>query len=343
MLAALCVTLNPAAAADRQVAWIVAADGALERQLNTLAARGLRLAAVSDGLPAPVAVMQAPESEGGAVEYRVATHRELTTTLPALVDEGYVPVAALQRAGSRTHVVFERAGRSRDRDGWRLVEFADLDGLEAALAAVAAEGYRARLLVHAPLKSWPGLSHSGLLLASRPPEAGTREARDVRVVINRSRGIEDTARAVEAAAAEGFGADVLFTTGRDGSLEARRERLVIVMSRARGATAPAAPIRLERTSSFGIFGSGRLLGATRHWAEDYVYTWTPEPRRQIWASPIRLSESEAKGFGLDVKLRVDGDDESAWDIVGLIARPVSAGQYELCVLTDQHLGPKPGR
>jgi hypothetical protein len=44
-----------------------------------------------------------------------------------------------------------------------------------------------------------------------------------------------------------------------------------------------------------------------------------------------------------VKLRLDGDDEQAWDIVGLVAKPTPTGRYELVELTDQSLGPKPRR
>jgi hypothetical protein len=324
-------------AGDRAVAWLLVGEGRFEQQLNAHAARGLRLAAISDGLPQPVAVMQAPGTDAAAAEYRVVTDRDLPAALPALADEGFVPVGAARRTNSRTQVVFERTGPPRPRARWQLVEFADLDALEAALAAPGTEGYRPRLLVHAPLKSWPGLSHRGLLLASKAASDG---ARDVRVVIGRSRGIDETARAVEAATASGFGVDLLFTSARDGSQEARRERLIVVMSRVRGVSPPAAPVRLERTSSFGVFGSGALLGAARHWADDYVFAWTPEQRRQVWASPIRLSDPEARGIGLEFKLRIDAGAEQTWDIVGLVAKPTSTGHYELVVLTDQDMGRK---
>jgi hypothetical protein len=342
-LAGVCVAGALAAGvgtADREVAWLMAGDAQFERQLNALAARGLRLAAISDGLAAPVAVMQAPDGDAAPAQYRVVTDRDLPAALPSLLDEGFVPVGAARRTHTRTQVVFEKAGPSRPRAIWEFVEFADLDALEAALADTSAEGYRPRLLVHAPLESWPGLSHRGLLLASKGPANGARESR---VVIGRSREVGEAAKAVEAAAAAGFGVDLLFTSARGGSQEGRRERLVIVLSRARGATTPAAPVKLERTSSFGIFGSGALLGAARHWADDYVFAWTPETRRQVWASPIRLSDSESKGFGLEFKLRADGPDEQAWDIIGLVGRPQPTDHYELVVLTDQYIGPKPGR
>ena len=329
-----------ARAADRPVAWVVVVDGRLEQQLNALAARGMRLAAVSDGLPQPVIAMQAPDGDAAQAEYRVVTDKDLPAALQPLVDEGFVPAAAAQRYNSRTQVIFERNGPARQRAKWRLVEFADLDQLEAALAGAAAEGFRARLLVQPVFKSWPGLSHRGLVLASK---ASDDAGRDVRVVINRSRSIDDATKAVEAAAASGFEVDLLFTSTRDGSPQGRRERLVVAMSRVRGATAAARPVKLGRASSFGIFGSGVPLGAAPHWTDDYVYAWSPAERRQTWATPIRLSDSEAKGFGLEFKLRIDGKDEETSDIVGLIARPLTTGHYELVILADQWVGPKPSR
>ena len=59
------------------------------------------------------------------------------------------------------------------------------------------------------------------------------------------------------------------------------------------------------------------------------------PRRR------RLSEQKVWALGLDVKPSVEGDDEWTRDIVGPVVRPAPVRRYELCVLTDQHLGPRP--
>src|SRR5262245_3406404 len=64
MAAALAAGLHASGSADRAVYWTIAAEGGLERELNTYAARGLRVAATSDGLPCGVTVMQAPEQAG---------------------------------------------------------------------------------------------------------------------------------------------------------------------------------------------------------------------------------------------------------------------------------------
>ncbi len=326
-------------AADRPVAW-VAATGRLERAVNAHAARGLRVAAVSDGLPQAVIAMQAPDGDAPPAEYRVVGDKDLAAALQPLVDEGFVPVVSAQRVNAGAQVIFERVGTPRGRDEWHLAEFADFEALDAALASAAAEGYRARLLVQTQLKSWPGLSHRGLLLASRPTRGAARETR---VVVHRSRNLDDAAAVVAAAASEGFELDLLFTSARDGSQQGRRERLVITMSRAKGATKAAGPVRLARTSSFGTFGSGVPLGAAPFWTDDYVYAWSPAERRQTWASPTRLSDSEGRGVNIELKLRIDGFDDQAWDIVGLLARPVPTGGFELVTLTDQWLGPRPGR
>lgn len=327
----------PAHAADRAVAW-VSADGRFERELNAQASQGLRVMAASDGLPHPVIAMQVPEGGAPPAEYRVVSDKDLAATLPSLVDQGFVPVASVQRVNAGAKVVFERSGARPARDAWRVVEFENYESLETALSSAAGEGFRARVLVQTQLKSWPGLSHRGLVLASKPERGVARESR---VIVHRSRDVDDVGKAVAAAAAEGYGLDLLFTSARDGSQQGRRDRLAIAMSRERGATTPAPPVKLERTSSFGTFGSGAPLGAAPFWTDDYVYAWSPAERRQTWASPTRLSDSEARGVNLALKLRLDAADEETSDIVGVLAKPVTTGGFELVILTDQWLGPKP--
>ena len=84
---------GPALAADRPIGWL-RSGGSLERDLNAQAARGLRFAAASDGLPScSVIVMQAPEKPAGAVEYRVVADRTLADSLPGLIDQSNAVVA----------------------------------------------------------------------------------------------------------------------------------------------------------------------------------------------------------------------------------------------------------
>ena len=128
------------------------------------------------------------------------------------------------------------------------------------------------------------------------------------------------------AAAAGFGFDLLATGSRDGSRALRRERLHVVLSREIGAAGGRA-IRLERATSFGIFGGGVPLGVAPFWDDSYVHATSPAERRQTWASPIRLSADEANCVGLSFKLRIDAPRDQAWDIVGLAARTVLNG-YE---------------
>ena len=319
------------------MAW-VRADGGLERGLNANGARGLRLAAVSDGLPCSVAVMQAPDGRTEPVEYRVVLDRDLAAALPGLVDEGFVPRASARTTGTRHQVVFERTATRPPALDWQVVTFDKLDDLAAALAPVAAEGYRARLLVRVPFRSWPGLSEAGTVLAARDGRAAARASR---VLVSTKRNLDDVEDAFAAAVADGWQLDLAFSSSRDGSATGRRERLVTVLSRgedAGGGAPTPTPTRLERQSSFGILGSGRAIAATVYW-NDYVSAWDPAPRRQIWASPIMLSAREASCVGIDLRLRFDGPGDQVHDIVGLVARPRSPDGYELVIVTEQRLGP----
>jgi hypothetical protein len=319
----------------RAVAWTTAGEAALERELNAQAARGLRVAAVSDGLPCTVTAMQTPDPAGPPAAYRVVADRDLLERLPQLGEDGFVPRLAHRRTGGRAHVIFERLGTDRATLAWRAIEFPDLDALQPALVAAAADGFRARLLVRYPLKSWPGLSERGLILAAKAAAGRSREAL---AVIGQSRNLETTAGAIADATSKGFAFDAFFTGSRDGSPQTRRERVVVLMSRESGATPPAAGITLERTTSFGTFGNGAPLGAAPFWDDSYVHASSPAARRQTWASPIRLSMDEASCVGLPLKLRVDAPSDLAWTIVGLAARKLPTNAWELVYITDQRIG-----
>jgi hypothetical protein len=318
-------------AADRAVAW-VAVDGAFERDLNREAARGLRLAATSDGLPCSVAAMQAPDGAASPTTYRVVPDRELAA-MSGLVAEGFVPRAATRIAGARHAVVFERTTPLRRPLEWRLVYFEKLEALSGALFQAAVDGFRPKVLVRPPFRSWPGLSEPGIALAAKE-DGGPRV--ESRVLLGTTRELNDIAVPLKAATAEGWTLDLLFSSARDGSRDLRRERIVIALSRQAGTTAGAA-VSIERHTSFGIFGSGTVNGAGLFW-NDYFTAWTPRDRHQIWASPIQLTGFEANCAGLEHKLRLDGMDDQAHDIVALLAKPRTTDGYELVVVTEQRLG-----
>ncbi len=342
-MASVWLTLSPLAdvraQVDRAVAWTTAGEGGLERELNAHAARGLRVAAVSDGLPCTVTALQAPEKASPPVSYRVVADRDLAAAIGTLTADGFAPRLAHRRVAGRAHVIFERGGADRPAT-WRLIEFADLDALQPAIATAAADGFQVRILVRYPLKSWPGLSEKGLILASKR-EGG--KAREVQVVVGQSSRIETAAQAVADAAAKGFGFDLLFTGSRDGSANARRERLLVLLSRETGAAGTPVPVKLERSTSFGTFGSGVPLGVVPFWDDSYVYAWSPAPRRQTWASPIRLSANESTCAGLSLKLRIDAPHDQISSIVALAARRLPTGGYELVYVTDQRMGPAADR
>jgi hypothetical protein len=173
-----------------------------------------------------------------------------------------------------------------------------------------------------------------MMLVAKPAGAGPR---DVEVVIGQSENTDAAGKTIADVTSKGFAIDLLFTGSRDGSHAARRERVVTVLSRDRGVSSgPAA--RLGRSSSFGTFGSGAPLGAAPFWDRYYVFAWMPADRRTTWASPVRLSANEATCIGLEWKLRADAPRDSAWDIVGLVARKLPTEGYELVYLTDQRLG-----
>jgi hypothetical protein len=169
----------------------------------------------------------------------------------------------------------------------------------------------------------------------KPPSSAARQSR---VLIGTSRDLKDVAGPLKSATAEGWSLDGLLTSARDGSRDARRERVVLMLSRDSGAGATSArAVNLERHTSFGIFGSGALVGAALFW-NDYLTAWAPADRRQIWASPIQLSKLEANCAGIEYRLRQDGMADQAWDIVALLAKPRDTNGYELVVVTEQRLG-----
>jgi hypothetical protein len=237
-------------------------------------------------------------------------------------------------------VIFERVDAARASSSWRLIEFADLDALRPAIAEAAGHGFQPRILVRYPFKSWPGLSEKGLMLAAKT-EGGT--SRMVEIVVGQSNRIDAVAKAVADATANGYGFDLLFTGSRDGSPGARRERLLVLLSKETGASPPPRPVRLERATSFGTFGSGIPLGVAPFWDDAYVYAWTAAERRQTWASPIRLSADEASCPGLSFKLRIDAPRDQVSTIVALAARKLPTSGYELVYVTDQRIGPSQAR
>ena len=324
-----------AAAADRAVGWLRAGGGGFERELTAGARRGLRLAAVSDGVPCAIGVLQAPASAsaGPAPEYRVVADRELAGALDGLVDQGFVPVASTRTFGARHEVAFERLTPARSAGTWRLVDFEKLEDLPAAVSAAAADGYRARLLVRPAFRSWPGLSERGLLLAVKSADAAARESR---VVFATKKNVDDMATEVAAATKAGWQFDLLFSNTRDGSGTGRRERATVVLSKPRTGIVPPASVTIERRSSFGMAGD-EVVGAAAYW-DEYLFASLDHDRRQAWASPIRLSANDASCGALGLGFRFDAPRDQLADIVALLARPLPGGGFELVVVSNQRIG-----
>jgi hypothetical protein len=321
-----------ALAADRPIGWLRPGAGALEREMNALASRGLRFAAASDGLPnCAVAVMQAPEKAGAAAEYRVVSDKELNGAFERLVGQGFVPRGAARGLG-RYEVIFERVTPAVEVNAWRLVEFETLADLASAMAGPADEGYRAAMIVRPAFRSWPGLSERGMLLLTKAPGAG---AVDVQVHTVSRRNVDELARDVAAATASGWRFDLMFAQTRDGGPKGRRERATVLLSRPRSGAAGGAPVRIERRSSFGILGDV-VLGAAAYWDEVLTASIRAD-RRQAWASPVRLSARDVDCGPLGFGFRFDAPNDEAWSITGLVAKPASAGAYDLYVLSDQNM------
>ena len=322
------------AAADRQVAWVRSGYGRLERELNTQAGRGYRLAAVSDGLVScSIVAMQQPEKGGAAVDYRVVADKDLGGALDGLVRDGFVPRAMAQAIGTRRDVIFDRGAAKGG--AWRLVEFASFDDLERALAAVGAEGYRARVFVRPALKSWPGMSHGGMILAEK---IGNAPALETRVWTGTKKNVDDLARDVKAATKDGWQFDLLFSQTRSGDEKGRRERAAVVLSRpTSGAPSSGVPVLVERHSAFGM-QTGRLVGAAAYW-DEYLFATAEIERVQTWASPIKLPAGDADCGPLGLSFRFDAPRDSTSDVNGLVAKPgLTAGDVDLVVLTETVLG-----
>lgn len=327
----LCSCGALAAAADRPIAWIRSGGGAFERELAGGARRGLRLAAVSDGLPCSVSVLQAPVTAADAVDYRVVPDRTLVASLEALTAEGFVPVASTRTFGTRHEVVFERVGRGSDAGTWQVIEFERLDTLDAAVAAAAEEGFRVRLLVRPAFRSFPGLSEKGLLLAVR-----TGTSRDTRVLFATKKDVKELARDLTAATAEGWQFDVLFTNARDGGAAGRRERATVLLSRGRPDALAPVPLTIERRATFGRVGDV-VVGAAAYW-DEYLFVSRQAERRQAWATPLRVSRDDAECGALGFGFRFDAPRDQTYDVVALLARPVPSGGFEMLVVTNQRLG-----
>jgi len=321
------------AAADRAISWFRAGGGSLERELTAGARRGLRLAAMSDGLPCSIGVLQAPATAGVAPEYRVVADRDLAGALDELVGQGFVPVASTRTFGARHEIAFERLTPARPAGTWRLVDFEKLEDLPAAVSAAADEGYRVRLLVRPAFRSWPGLSERGMVLAVKAADAAARETR---VLFATKKNVDDLAAEVATATKAGWQFDLLFSNTRDGSGKGRRERATIVLSKPRAGPAPPAPVTLERQSSFGMAGD-EVIGAAAYW-DEYLFASLDHDRRQAWASPISLSANDAGCGPLGLGFRFDAPRDQTSDIVALLARPKPTGGFELVVVTNQRIG-----
>ncbi len=320
------------AAADRPIAWIRSGGGGFERELASGARRGLRLAAVSDGLPCSVSVLQAPVTAGGATDYRVVADRDLATALDGLVAEGFVPKASTRTFGTRHEVAFERTTPAAPAGAWRLVEFEKLEDLGAAVSAAAAEGFRARLLVRPAFRSWPGLSERGMLLAAKAPQA---DAIETRVLVSSKRNLDDIAPAVTTATADGWQVDLLFSSARDGGARGRRERAAILLSKGPEAATPGV-VTIERRTNFGMVGD-EVVGAAAWW-DEYLFATAERPRRQAWATPLRLGAGDADCGALGLGFRFDAPRDQTYDVVALVAKPVPGGSFELVVVTNRYLG-----
>jgi hypothetical protein len=321
-------------AQDRAVVWLRADGGRFERDLNQAAARGLRLAAVSDGLPCACAVLQTPEESGGQDEYRVVKDGEVAPQLPTLVEAGFVPRLSAQGAGNRYNVIFERGPSSTSTAVWRAVEFAKLEDLEVALVAAAGEGYQARVLVRPPNRSWPGMSSRGLLLAARLPGA---TARETRIIAGSGRDVADEAKALTAATGQGWSLDLMFTA--TGTLSARRERLMLLLSRDRSVKPSGRAVTLERSSSFGLVGSAVQVASVPFW-DEYLFAWAPADRRQVWARPVRLGEAGEQCSSIEHQLRLEGPRAERSTIVGAVGKPAAIRGFDLVLLVEERLGPR---
>ncbi len=170
-----------------------------------------------------------------------------------------------------------------------------------------------------------------MLLAVKAPEAAARETR---VLVSTKRNLEDVAAATTAATTDGWQVDLVFSSTRDGGPKGRRERAAILLSKGPG-DAPAA-VTVERRSSFGMVGD-EVVGAAAWW-DEYLFATIERPRRQAWASPVRVGAGDADCGPLGFGFRFDAPRDQSYDVVALVAKPVPSGGFELLVVTNQRLG-----
>lgn len=250
MLCALSATPAVAADYDWQIVSGLSTDY-LEREVQRMAANGYRVQAIVADTFNPTIVV-AREGSGffrrGAppsAEYRVLDPRD-AAGIPALGAEGFTLRAIGKARNGPALAIFERmlAGKKTPRD-YRSVQAAPATPLDPVLTPVAAEGYRVIASVGDAGSEW--------VIVER--EANSGGAREVRVLS--APDVEKLEQQINTLASEGFGCDAVWNRPPKGLALFKGGTLMAALSRRRGATSPAAHVKIEKGER--PYESGQLL------------------------------------------------------------------------------------
>jgi hypothetical protein len=96
-------------------------------------------------------------------------------------------------------------------------------------------------------------------------------------------------------------------------------------------------VTLERSSSFGVVGSGIQVASAPFW-DEYLFAWTPAERRQLWATPVRLADPGGQCASIEYQLRLEAPRTQRSTILGAIGKPAPIKGYELVLVIEERFG-----
>jgi hypothetical protein len=71
-----------------------------------------------------------------------------------------------------------------------------------------------------------------------------------------------------------------------------------------------------------------------------LFAWAAAERRQVWATPIRLSGADAQCSSIEYRLRLEAPRTQRSTIVGAIGKPAPIKGYDLVLVIEVRLGPR---
>lgn len=284
---------------------LVAADArSLAVQLNRAGASGYRLSALVDRADDLAALVARPATTSLVARYEyVALSSKDAAALADLGKQGYSWRASATVLGwNGSVVVLERPAGGGAPHDLRLIVAREPRDLEGALSEPYGAGFRVagRQRFAVDKATWVALER----------RAGAA-ARDVKVVS--ADGREKLEQALDAAATQGYSLET-FWAHPAGMF--KRDPLVAVLSRARGATAPAAHCRIETESRSLVENSARLMALDAvDEGRTWLAAWCPGRAGGYWSRDVALENPSGALFAAPMRVEHELRSWSAGPIV----------------------------